>query len=244
MSLQVIIIPALDILEGECVRLKRGDYREVKRYSGDPAAVARRFAADGARWIHVVDLDAAAGRGRSNRQALRGIRRSASCLLEVGGGIRSRADVEELLGLGADRLVLGTVLVRDPLEVERWCERYGPVFMAGIDALEGRVRVTGWQKDGELEDGELARRAARSGVSGIVYTSIGRDGTLQGPDIGRTNRVAELSGLPVILSGGIGCEEDVEEVFRARHPGVQGIILGKALYEERLELGELLRRYG
>jgi phosphoribosylformimino-5-aminoimidazole carboxamide ribotide isomerase len=174
---------------------------------------------------------------------LRAVREAVSCRLQVGGGIRSEADVEALLEAGADRLLLGTVLAREPRRVESWCARYGAVFAAAIDARRGRVMVSGWREDGALEDMELGRRAAGLGVQAIVYTSIDRDGTLSGPDLERTIRVAAAAGLPVILSGGIGGEADVEAVWRLRERGLRGVVIGKALYEGRVALAELLRRY-
>jgi len=249
----VNIIPAIDILAGRCVRLTRGNYDQVRRYSDNPLEVARRFGRAGASWIHIVDLDAARGSGSAgtaaagsqagvnNRAVIQRIARSVSCNLEVGGGIRCREDVEELISAGAKRLVLGTVVIERPGEVELWCRDHPEVLWAGIDAEEGRVKISGWQREAPLGDVELARRVSEMGLCGIVYTSIRRDGTLEGPDIEATNRIAESSRLPVILSGGIGSIRDVERVLQKRHPGVQGLIVGKALYENRVRLKELLR---
>jgi len=276
------LIPAIDLLDGACVRLHQGSFDSARRYASDPVEVALGFARAGACWVHVVDLDAARGAGArsagvgaearypggANRGAIRRIREALGrageapgCRLEVGGGIRTEQDLAELTEAGVDRLVLGTVLVREPQRVAAWVSarsartRYsgvgwraatgaGPELWAGIDARDGRVRVAGWQEEGGLEDLELARRARELGLEGIVYTSIARDGTLSGPDIERTNRVAEACGLPVILSGGIGSLEDVEQVAGRRAAGVEGLIVGKALYEGRVDLAELLRRYG
>jgi phosphoribosylformimino-5-aminoimidazole carboxamide ribotide isomerase len=237
------IIPAIDLLGGACVRLHQGRYESVRRYAEDPVEVARGFERAGARWIHLVDLDAARGRGAENREAIRRVRRAVACRLQVGGGIRSEQDLRELEEAGAERLVLGTVLVRHPERVADWRARFERELWAGIDALEGRVRVAGWGEEAPLQDRELAMRARELGLNGIIYTSIARDGTLEGPDLAGTNRVAEACGLPVILSGGIGGAEDVESVFRGRLPGVQGVIVGKALYEGRVDLAELLRCY-
>ena len=263
------LIPAIDLLGGACVRLHQGSFDSARRYASDPVEVALGFARAGACWVHVVDLDAARGAGArsagvgaearypcgANRGAIRRIREALGrageapgCRLEVGGGIRTEQDLAELTEAGVDRLVLGTVLVREPQRVAAWVAARqtagGPELWAGIDARDGRVRVAGWQEEGGLEDLELARRARELGLEGIVYTSIARDGTLSGPDIERTNRVAEACGLPVILSGGIGSVEDVERVERRRAVGVAGVIVGKALYEGRVDLAELLRRYG
>jgi len=251
------ILPAIDLLEGACVRLQQGEYGTARRYDEDPVRSAVAFAAAGARWLHLVDLDAARGRGAHNRAVIRRIRAAVDWGLEVGGGIRSEQDLAELSETGADRLILGTVLARDPGRVAGWVRqaagrgaagaaggRRGPELWAGIDAREGRVRVAGWAEEAALEDVELARRARELGLEGSVYTSIARDGPLAGPDLERTNRVAEAAGLPVILSGGIGCAEDVERVQRGKTAGVGGVIVGKALYEGRVDLADLCRRYG
>jgi phosphoribosylformimino-5-aminoimidazole carboxamide ribotide isomerase len=237
------IIPAIDLLGGFCVRLRQGRYDSARRYSENPVEVARSFERDGARWIHLVDLDAARGQGADNREAIRRVRKAVACRLEVGGGIRSERDLQELVQAGADRLVLGTVLAAHPERVAAWRARFSGELWAGIDALNGRVRVAGWGEEAGLEERELALRAAELGLAGIVHTSIGRDGTLEGPDLEASNRLAEACSLPVILSGGIGGAEDVESVYRRRRPSVIGVIVGKALYEGRVELAELLRRY-
>ena len=245
----MIVIPAIDLLGGSCVRLAQGSYASARRYAGDPAEVALGFARAGVRWVHVVDLDAARGLAGANREAIRRIRGAlGAARLEVGGGIRSAEDLAELSAAGADRLVLGTVLVRAPAEVAAWVSAReaagaGPELWAGIDARDGQVRVSGWEEESGLEDLELARRARELGLGGIIYTSIARDGTLAGPDIERTNRVAEAGGLPVILSGGIGSPADVDRVARERVEGVVGVIVGKALYEGRVDLEQLIRRF-
>ncbi len=237
------ILPAIDLLGGRCVRLLRGDYASARVYSEQPAEVARSFARAGARMLHLVDLDAARGGAKGNRQALAGIRRAFPFLIEVGGGVRAEEDIRALLDLGMDRLILGTALAREPERVARWCAAYGRALWGGIDALDGRVRVSGWEAEAGLQDTELARAAQALGVGGLIYTAIRRDGALSGPDLEATNRVAAACGLPVILSGGIGGPRDVAEVARGRHPRVRGLILGKALYEGKVDLAELCRAW-
>jgi phosphoribosylformimino-5-aminoimidazole carboxamide ribotide isomerase len=245
----VTVIPAIDLLNGECVRLTQGDYDRVERYSRDPLEVAKEFERAGAGWIHLVDLNAARGSSVEsrtaaedrNRQVIHNIAREVSCRIEVGGGIRRRQDVEELLEAGAERLIVGTVLVKDAGAVERWSGLHPGVLWAGIDADRGNVRVSGWEQDAALLDVQLAQQVREMGLGGIVYTSIGRDGTLAGPDIERTSRIAEVSRLPVILSGGIGGSEDVRRVTEQAHPGIEGLIIGKAIYLGRVNLDELFR---
>ena len=239
------IIPAIDLLEGRCVRLYKGQYDQSRVYDRDPAATAAEFVRQGAERIHLVDLGAARG-GENNREVIRAIRKAVPAVIEVGGGIRSEADVEELLELGVDRLIVGTVLAREPRKVEGWVKAYGRVFIAGIDALEGRVKVSGWEEGSGLSDTELARQAADLGIISIIYTNIDRDGTLEGPDLESTRRIARESGLPVILSGGISGPADLEAVCsgpEARKEGIRGIITGKALYEGRLDLADAVIRF-
>jgi phosphoribosylformimino-5-aminoimidazole carboxamide ribotide isomerase len=237
----MIIIPSIDILDGECVRLVRGDYQAVTVYENDPVAMARRFEEAGARRIHIVDLDAARGDPRTNRKKVRKIRRAVDCTIQMGGGIRRDEDIEELLDLGIDRLVIGTAFAKRPENVEGWVAHYGDVFLVGIDALEGQVRISGWERETRLQDTELAARAREAKVAGIVYTSIGRDGTLEGPDVERTNSVADAAGLPVILSGGIGSIEHIRAAEAEVRSNVVGVIVGRAIYDEQISLDELFR---
>ena len=239
----MLIIPSIDLLDGKCVRLRRGRYADSTVYSSDPARVAEGFAAAGARWIHLVDLNAARGDGMNNRRRIGEIRKAVDCSLEVGGGIRSEGDVGELLSLGIQRLVLGTVLVKEPRLAASWVQTYGKVFIGAVDAAEGAVKIGGWEGDGAVRDSDLAASLAGLGIRGIIYTSIFRDGTLGGPDLDGTNRVAAASGLPVVLSGGIGAPEDVERVYRQSHAGVRGVIIGKAYYEKRVSLPDLFRKH-
>ena len=239
----MLIVPAIDILNGECVRLRQGSYASAQSYSQDPVQIARSFEEAGARLIHLVDLDAARGREQANRPIIRKIRQAVKVTLEVGGGIRRSGDIKTLLDMGINRLVLGTVLARNPDQAAQWCAEYGKVFMGSIDALAGQVRVSGWQEGSMLEDVALAQQAGEMGLVGLIYTNITRDGTLRGPDIVQTNRIAEVSGLPVILSGGISSAEDVAAVYREKHAKVAGVLIGKALYEKRIDLKTLVDSY-
>lgn len=237
----MLIVPAIDLLGGKCVRLTRGDYASAVVYGEDPVATAKSMEQAGARWIHIVDLDAARGSG-TNRAVLKAIRRAVGCRIEVGGGVRSAADVRELREAGVDRLIVGTVLARSPETVREMARGAPGLLTAGIDAEEGRVKVSGWLEGSGLADTDLTRTAAEIGLSGVVYTSIRRDGTLAGPDLERTNTVAGL-GLPVILSGGVGAPVHVDQVAAGRVAGVVGVIVGKALYEGRVDLADLVRRH-
>jgi len=239
----MLIIPAIDILGGECVRLYKGDYSQATVYEKDPVAMAREFERLGAKRIHIVDLDAARGGGKRNRKKIRKIRKAVSCTLQFGGGIRDEEDVEELIDLGIDRLVVGTLFARNPSRVAGWIQHYGPIFVAGIDAKEGKVQISGWERSTDIDDSILAERAKEAGIASIVYTNISKDGTMEGPDIEATERIAEVSGLPVILSGGIGSAEDIEKIVGKKPKGVVGIITGRAVYEDKFNLPEVLEKY-
>lgn len=238
----MLVIPAIDLLSGKAVRLFKGDYSRCTVYHDDPVRLAQDFEAAGAKRIHIVDLDAARGSG-TNRELIAAMRKATDALIEVGGGIRTEQDVTELLDTGVDRLILGTVLTKSQEQVSSWISRFGMVFLAGIDALGGMVKVSGWQERTEISDLELAVKAAEIGMVGIVYTNIARDGTLEGPDVERTLEVASASGLPVILSGGISSEADVERITALHDNRIAGVIVGKALYEGRLDLGSVIRTY-
>ena len=240
----MILIPSIDILRGACVRLYRGDYGKISTYDGDPPEIAAAFQKWGATRIHVVDLDAARGGEANNREVIGRIRSAVSCCLEVGGGIRTETDVDELLSIGVDRLITGTVLAKNPDEVQRWISARGNVIVAGIDAREGKVRISGWKESSGIDDSELAVKAAAMGAVSIVYTNIAVDGTLVGPDIENTNRIAEIAGIPVILSGGIGSLEDLDKIAEAGHSGLAGVISGRAIYEGALDAETALARFG
>ncbi len=239
----MLIIPAIDLYNNHCVRLEKGNFARVTEYSNDPVRTALQMHSAGAQWIHIVDLDAAQGKGKDNRSIIGKIRDAVPSRIEAGGGIRNDKDVKELFSIGIDRLIVGTVAAKSPETVTDWIQRYGNIFIAGIDAENGMVRVSGWQKESGLTDTELAVRLKNAGVRGIIYTDISRDGMLKGPGIERTGTIADASGLPVVLSGGISSEEDVDRVFAGRKSGIAGIITGKALYEKRINLNKMIRQY-
>ena len=239
----MLLVPAIDLSGGRCVRLLQGNFSETTRYSLDPVEAARSFAEAGAQWLHIVDLDAAEGKGGNNREVIGRIRRAVRCRLEAGGGVRTAEDARRLLETGVERIVLGTALASARDEVAEWIARLGPRFVGAIDARDGRVKVAGWTADAGLADVDLARGLAEVGVRGLIYTNISRDGTLRGPDIERTNAAARAAGLPTILSGGIGSVQDIEEVAVRRDPLVIGVILGKALYESRVDFAALVTRF-
>lgn len=239
----MLVVPAIDLLGGRCVRLNQGDYAQAETYDLDPVEVARGFAAAGAQRIHLVDLDAARTGSGVNRGVIGAIRKAVAMTVEVGGGIRTDDDVKALIDQGVDRLVVGTVLVKNPGLVAGWAARFGAKLVAGIDARDGEVKVSGWEEGSSLRDIDLAARCRSLGLISIVYTNIARDGMLGGPDLDRTLEVAESAGLPVILSGGISSLADFDAIRRADHPLLAGVITGKALYRNRIDLAEVIRIY-
>jgi len=239
----MLVIPAIDLLDGKCVRLYRGDYNRQTVYAEDPLAVALGFQEAGAKLIHIVDLDRARGSLQGNRSILKLLTKSLKLCLEVGGGVRSLEDIKELLDLGIKRLIIGTALITKPAEVTTWLakERFYPI--AGIDAEKHYLKAWGWTTASSLTDQELASQLVQMGFKEIIYTNIAKDGTLRGPDLKSTNAIAQTSGLPTILSGGIGSLEDLDKVFKQAHPLVKGVIVGKAIYEKRFSLATAIKLY-
>lgn len=235
------VIPAIDLLEGRCVRLARGDYAEAIVYGDDPAAVARRFAAHRLARIHVVDLDGAREGQPRNRAAVEAIVATAEKIpVQLGGGLRSLEDVEEALACGVERVVLGTAAQREPALVREAARRHPGRVVVGIDAREGRVAVQGWLETTEARAEDLARAFEDAGVAAVVYTNIARDGMLTGPDLEGTAALAEAVSIPVIASGGVGSEADVRRVAALAGRGVAGVIVGRALYTGALDLARAL----
>lgn len=239
----MLIIPAIDLRGGRCVRLLQGDPAREKAYSDDPAAVASAFAAAGARRLHVVDLDGALGAGSGNRPLIARIAAAAGLHLQVGGGLRRLADVEAVLTAGATWAILGTAAVEDPALVREAAARFPGRILVGVDARGGRVAVRGWQAETGRDAAEVAAEAAVLGASGVIHTDIATDGMLVGPNLAELERVAAAARVPVLASGGIGTIAHLEAVETLAPRGVRGAILGRALYEGMLDLGSAIRRF-
>lgn len=239
----MLVIPAIDLLGGRCVRLDQGDYARAEAYELDPVAVAEGFEAAGAKRVHLVDLDAARTGSAVNRDVIAAVRKAVDMTVEVGGGVRGEDDVKMLLDLGVDRLVVGTVLAKNPDLVAGWTARFGQKFIAGIDARNGEVKVSGWEVGSTLHDVDLAARCRELGLISIIYTNIERDGMLGGPDLDRTLLVAEAARLPVILSGGVASAGDFAATKQRNHPLLAGVITGKALYKNRIDLAAVIQEY-
>jgi len=230
----MILYPAIDLKGGRCVRLLRGDLDSATEYGDDPAAEARRFAAAGCRWIHVVDLEGAvAGAGR-NAAAVEAVIRATGLSVQVGGGIRTRQDIEKWLEIGAARVVLGTAAVGNPeLVVTAAAAAPGRIVVA-VDTRDGRVATQGWTETSELSAAEAICRFEDAGVAAVLHTDIGRDGTLQGPNLEASEALAAATRIPVILSGGTG---RLEDLMHARRSGcLAGVVVGRAIYDGRIDL--------
>ncbi|HKC63032.1 MAG TPA: 1-(5-phosphoribosyl)-5-[(5-phosphoribosylamino)methylideneamino]imidazole-4-carboxamide isomerase [Pyrinomonadaceae bacterium] len=237
----MLIIPAIDLKSGQCVRLAQGRKCDVKVYDGDPVEIALRFEAEGARFLHVVDLDGAFDESDSpNRRVVRQIVSAVKIAVEFGGGLRSVSDVRRMIESNVERVVIGTLAVESPYELAQLLELYGSRIAVGIDARDGEVVTRGWEKRGRISAVELARRVARVGVERIIYTDVGRDGMLQGVNIEQTCLIARESGLKVTASGGVSSLEDIGRVSEASACGIDSLIVGKALYERRFSLKEAL----
>jgi len=237
----MIIFPAIDLRQGRCVRLRRGRPDAETLYSDDPVAVAERWMREGAQWLHVVNLDGAFGVSSPNLRIAGQIAASVEVPLQFGGGLRTLADIEKALGLGITRVILGTVALHQPQLVAQAIERFGPErIMVSIDAQDGRVAARGWRELSDLKAVALARRMRDIGVQRVVYTDISRDGMLTGVNVPATERLARESGLRVIAAGGVASLKDIQMLKAAEESGIEGVIIGQALYTGAISLPEAL----
>jgi phosphoribosylformimino-5-aminoimidazole carboxamide ribotide isomerase len=238
----MIILPAIDLRNGRCVRLSQGRKDSAKVYDGDPVDVAKAFAASGAEILHIVDLDGAFAEPNSaNRLVLREIIRAVDIPIQFGGGLRTSKDVEQVVELGVTRVVIGTVAVESPETLTAMIRRWGSRHIAvGIDAQKGRVVTHGWEQTESISALTLAQTVAGFGVERIIYTDVARDGMLHGPNIEQTCLIAE-AGVKVTASGGVSSLQDLKDLQAVSHLGIDSVIVGKAFYERRFTLPEALR---
>ncbi len=235
------LYPAIDLKDGRCVRLSQGRFDEAKIYSDTPSQVAALWEEKGASYLHLVDLDGAAEGRRANGPCIRQIVRRVHIPVQLGGGVRSLGDIEEALALGVSRVIIGTRAAEEPEFVRKAVERFGAErIAAGIDARDGMVAVRGWEKLSQVTAGELAGRMREAGVRTIIYTDISRDGMLCGPNVEATKKLQEAAGIDVIASGGVSSIEDLRRLYEA---GIRGAIIGKALYERRIDLAAAIQEF-
>jgi phosphoribosylformimino-5-aminoimidazole carboxamide ribotide isomerase len=233
----VIVIPAVDVLDGRAVRLLRGDYNRVTETRGDPVALARAWAATGARLIHVVDLDGARTGERVNGAVIERLCRAVTVPVEVGGGLRTAEAVAAVLEGGAARAVLGTAALKDRRLLREVLETWGQRIVVGIDARDGYVATEGWREDSDRPATELVREVVALGACHIIYTDIARDGALGGPNLAALRQMIEAAGVPVIASGGVGTLDDLRQL---RDAGAAGAIVGRALYSGAIDLPDAI----
>ncbi len=232
------IIPAIDLRNGKCVRLYQGDYEKETVFSDDPVSIALRWQSEGARRLHLVDLDGAAKGELRNLDAIEKIVTAVDIPVQVGGGVRSLETIEHLLNLGVGRAILGTVAVENPELVDKACRRYGEQIIIGIDARDGWVATRGWLQQSSTTAGELAARMIGLGARRFIYTDIGRDGTLTSPNFEAVAELLSQVSIPVIAAGGIS---SVEHLTRLAKLGVEGAIVGRAIYTGDVKLTEAIR---
>lgn len=235
----MIIFPAIDIRGGKCVRLTEGRFDRETVFADNPVDMAVRWQAEGGEFLHVVDLDGALAGKPVNLGVIAEIVKTVTMPVQLGGGIRTLATIDEILAAGVSRVILGSVAVKDPDLVKEACRIYGERIVVGIDARDGQAAVEGWGITGGISAEELAKRMAAAGVKRIIYTDISRDGTLSGVNASATAALAKAAQIPVIASGGVGGIQDIEELMKAG-PDIEGVIVGKALYTGALTLAQAL----
>ena len=239
------LYPAIDLKGGQVVRLKRGEMDQATIYADDPAAQARRFIEAGFSWVHMVDLDGAFAGKPANASAVRAIIAAVpGAKLQLGGGIRTMATAEAWLEAGVSRIILGSAAVKDPDFARAACRAFPGRVALGIDARDGMVATEGWAETSDVSATDLARRFEASGVAAIVSTDIATDGTLAGPNLEALRAMAEASSIPVIASGGIGCLEHILSLLSIAPLGVEGVIVGRALYDGTVDLAEAIAAVG
>jgi len=237
----MILLPAIDMKDGKCVRLQKGEFSTVSQVADSAVETAKAFAAAGAKWIHMVDLDGARGGMRANAPYINEVIRLSGLSVELGGGIKTCEDVDTMAGAGVARLVIGSAAVTHPEVVDYALERYGCRVAVGIDCLDGHVRTAGWERDSGVSGLELARRMEGKGVTTLIFTDIATDGMLSGPSFGQLSALQKAVKCHIVASGGVATLDDVK---RLRDMGLYGAIIGKAYYAGTIDLAEAVREAG
>jgi phosphoribosylformimino-5-aminoimidazole carboxamide ribotide isomerase len=238
----MILFPAIDLKDGACVRLKKGEMAQATIFNTDPAAQARSFAAQGFAWLHCVDLNGAFAGRSANEDAIRSIRAATGVAIQLGGGIRDMAAVEFWLEAGITRVILGTAALTDPEFVKRAARAHPGRIVVGADAKGGKIATQGWASVSELTPIELGKRFEDAGVAAILFTDIDGDGLLTGVNVAATAALAAALTIPVIASGGVGSIADIDALLAAGQPNIEGVVIGRALYDGRIDPAEALSR--
>lgn len=234
------IYPAIDIRGGKCVRLLKGDFEKETTFSDAPEEMAKKWEAMGAEYLHLVDLDGALAGMSKNLDTVKKILAAVHIPCELGGGIRSMENIKEVLDAGVERVILGSVAVKNPALVKEACAKYGERIVVGIDAKDGMVAVDGWGVSSDVKVTELAKKMKAVGVKTIIYTDISRDGTLEGVNVEATARLAKESGVKIVASGGVRSEADIRALLPHERDGIEGVIVGKSIYMGTLDLAAAL----
>ena len=236
----MLIFPAIDIRGGKCVRLLKGDFNQETVFSDRPEEMARQWEKQGAEYLHLVDLDGARAGHPENLETVKRILDSVSIPVELGGGIRTMENIDTVLSLGVQRVILGSVAVKDPELVRQACKKYQERIVVGIDAKDGIVAVDGWGVSGNVDVTTLAKEMKKAGVKTIIYTDISRDGTLKGVNVKATAELARESGVRIVASGGVKSTTDIEAVKKKEKDGIEGVIVGKSIYMGTLDLQQAI----
>jgi len=235
------IIPAIDIRDGKCVRLYQGDYNQETVFNENPVTAALTWYSQGARWLHVVDLDGAATGEPRNMQVVEEIIKESDLLIELGGGIRQTEVAEKLLRQGVSRIILGTAAIENRELVKKLCRQFGEAIAVSLDARDGKIAIHGWQKNTVVEVLELSREMVDAGARRLIYTDIKKDGTLTEPNFDMIGRMLTEVNIPIIVAGGISRKKHLRKL---KELGAEGAIIGKALYTGDLDLGEVIMNFG
>ena len=235
----MIIYPAIDLKDGKCVRLYKGDMNQATIFNDSPANQAKSFEDQGFKFIHVVDLDGAIAGSSANEKSVKSILKTVNIPVQLGGGIRNIDTIEKWLDLGINRVIIGTAALKNPELVKSAAKKFPGKIIVGIDAKNGAVAVEGWVSESDITVIDLAKKFEDAGVTAIIYTDINRDGTLTGIDLEGTKKLAESINIPVIASGGVASIEDIIRLKTIEKYGVEGVIIGKALYENKISISEL-----
>jgi phosphoribosylformimino-5-aminoimidazole carboxamide ribotide isomerase len=235
------IIPAIDIRGGKCVRLYQGDYNQETVFNENPVTTALSWFSQGARWLHIVDLDGAVDGKPRNIEVVEEIIKETSLFIELGGGIRQKETVEKLLSHGVSRIILGTAVIENRELVKKLFQQFGEAIVVSLDARDGKIAIHGWQKNTVVEALELSREMVDAGASRLIYTDIKRDGTLTEPNFDMIGRLLVQAKVPVVVAGGVSKLADLQ---RLKELGAEGAIIGKALYTGDINLGEAIIKFG
>jgi phosphoribosylformimino-5-aminoimidazole carboxamide ribotide isomerase len=236
----MIILPAIDIKDGQCVRLYQGDYDQVTTYDVDPVNIAQRWQRFGASWLHIVDLDGAAAGHPVNVETIKSIRASTIVRIELGGGMRTLADIGHMLELGIDRIVLGTVVLTNRTLLMEALAQWGERIVVGLDARSGSIAISGWRENSQVQATSLASELCALGVQRFIYTDIARDGALKGPNIEELKEIKQMISCSLIASGGVSSIDDLLSLAKLR---IEGTIVGKALYTGDIDLASAIQEF-